>query len=87
MVESSAKNILATVLCNTRDEAFSDEWSESPESRFLLPTFVNHGLSARLAVFPAPKAIRQFTKKDCLAGILAGRQSLTDIETIIEVWS
>jgi hypothetical protein len=55
VVESSAKNILATVLCNTRDEAFSDEWSESPGTRFLLPTFVNHGLSARLAVFPAPQ--------------------------------
>jgi hypothetical protein len=55
MVQSSAKNILATVPCNTREEAFSDELRESPESRFLLPTTVNRRLSARSAVFPEPQ--------------------------------
>ena len=55
MFQSSAKNILATIPCNTREEAFSDELRESPESRFLLPTTVNRRLSARPAVFPEPQ--------------------------------
>ena len=55
MVQSSAKNILATIPCNTREEAFSDERRGSPENRFLLPTIVNRRLSARPAVFPEPQ--------------------------------
>jgi hypothetical protein len=55
VVQSSAKNILATVPFKTREEAFSDERRESPESRFLLPTIVNRRLSARPAVFPEPQ--------------------------------
>ena len=54
MFQSSAKDVLATVPCNTREEAFSDERRESPESRFLLPTIVNRRLSERPAVFPDP---------------------------------
>jgi hypothetical protein len=44
--EALARNILATVPCNTREKAFSDERRESPESRFLFPTIVNRRLSA-----------------------------------------
>ena len=55
MFQSSAKDIFATVPCNTPEEAFSDERRRSPESRFLLPTIVNRRLSARPAVFPEPQ--------------------------------
>ena len=36
--------------------------------------------------FLPPKADRQLTKSDSLNGILAGSQSLTDIETLFEFW-
>ena len=67
MFQSSAKDVLATVPCNTREEDFSDE---RRGSRY----FLN------------PKADRKLTKSDRLTDILAGSQSLTDIETLFESW-